>query len=275
MEGPKEKLDTTAVSQPAIYVSSLAAVEKLRATEGQAAVDAIDVAAGLSLGEYTALAFAGAIKCVPLGGFHSVASLDLYSRPGFDHVLCDACPWLVLAPEEKPSWHGCEVLRGRGLFEDGLKLVKLRGESMQAAADAKESGMVSVIGLQSDKVKELCEVGAVLRIPGAGSLARIITQHSHMHNLASSRTACVMSLLVKQSIRMSPEPFVAQAQCAVLLSMLTTSTSHGHHCAATSAVGADKPVQIANYLCPGNYAVSGSKEGCDEVVARGKEFKAR
>jgi malonyl CoA-acyl carrier protein transacylase len=33
--GPKEKLDTTAVSQPAIYVASLAAVEKIRATEGQ------------------------------------------------------------------------------------------------------------------------------------------------------------------------------------------------------------------------------------------------
>ena len=36
-------------------------------------------------------------------------------------------------------------------FEDGLKLVKIRGESMQAAADARPSGMVSVIGLDSDK----------------------------------------------------------------------------------------------------------------------------
>ena len=67
VEGPKEKLDSTMVSQPAIYVSSLAAVEKLRATEGQAAIDAIDVAAGLSLGEYTALAFAGALTWVLAG----------------------------------------------------------------------------------------------------------------------------------------------------------------------------------------------------------------
>ena len=37
-------------------------------------------------------------------------------------------------------------------FEDGLKLVKLRGESMQAAADAAPSAMVSVIGLDADKV---------------------------------------------------------------------------------------------------------------------------
>ena len=42
-------------------------------------------------------------------------------------------------------------------FEDGLKLVKLRGESMQAAADAARSGMVSVIGLDKDKVAALCE----------------------------------------------------------------------------------------------------------------------
>ncbi len=41
-------------------------------------------------------------------------------------------------------------------FEDGLKLVKLRGESMQAAADAVQSGMVSVIGLNSDKVRQAC-----------------------------------------------------------------------------------------------------------------------
>lgn len=149
VEGPKDKLDSTVISQPAIYVASLAAVEKLRATEGQAAIDAIDVACGLSLGEYTALAFAGAFS-----------------------------------------------------FEDGLRLVKLRGEVMQAAADAQPSGMASVIGLDSEKVAELCA-------------------------------------------------------------------------AATAEVGADKAVKIANYLCPGNYAVSGSKEGCAAVEKLGKSFKAR
>ncbi len=43
-----------------------------------------------------------------------------------------------------------------------MKLVKLRGESMQAAADAKPSGMVSVIGLDSDKASG-GQVGSVLR----------------------------------------------------------------------------------------------------------------
>ena len=51
-EGPKELLDSTEVSQPAIFVASMAAVEKLRQDEGDAAVDAATVAMGLSLGEY-------------------------------------------------------------------------------------------------------------------------------------------------------------------------------------------------------------------------------
>src|SRR5207237_5049299 len=59
--GPKEKLDSTAVSQPAIYVASLAALESLRATEPAAEAECV-AAAGLSLGEYTALAFAGVLS---------------------------------------------------------------------------------------------------------------------------------------------------------------------------------------------------------------------
>ena len=62
LEGPKEKLDSTVISQPAIYVASLAAVEKFRLEAGQEAIDKATVAAGLSLGEYTALSFAGALS---------------------------------------------------------------------------------------------------------------------------------------------------------------------------------------------------------------------
>jgi [acyl-carrier-protein] S-malonyltransferase len=61
VNGPVEKLNSTAVSQPAIFVSSLAALESLRQTE-PAAIDTCSAAAGLSLGEYTALVFAGAMK---------------------------------------------------------------------------------------------------------------------------------------------------------------------------------------------------------------------
>lgn len=60
-EGPAEELDSTVYSQPAIFVTSLAALEKLRA-ESPDAVLGCEMAAGLSLGEYTALVFSGAMS---------------------------------------------------------------------------------------------------------------------------------------------------------------------------------------------------------------------
>jgi [acyl-carrier-protein] S-malonyltransferase len=59
-DGPADRLEATDVSQPAIYVASLAALEDLKAKEPDV-VAACAGAAGLSLGEYTALVFAGAL----------------------------------------------------------------------------------------------------------------------------------------------------------------------------------------------------------------------
>ncbi len=58
--GPAEKLDSTVYSQPALFVCGLAAVEKLT-LEKPEVVEGCQAAAGLSLGEYTALVFAGAM----------------------------------------------------------------------------------------------------------------------------------------------------------------------------------------------------------------------
>lgn len=101
--GPAEKLDSTAVSQPAIFVTSLAALEMLKQDSPEVVADC-DMAAGLSLGEYTALTFAGAMT-----------------------------------------------------FEEGLKVVKRRGEAMQAAADATPSGMVSLLLLSIEQVEEVVQ----------------------------------------------------------------------------------------------------------------------
>lgn len=59
--GPAARLDSTAVSQPAILVTSLAALEVLRRRPG-GVPPALVAVAGLSLGEYTALSFAGALQ---------------------------------------------------------------------------------------------------------------------------------------------------------------------------------------------------------------------
>ena len=100
-EGPAEALEATDVSQPAIFVASLAALEDLKVREPDL-VASVAGSAGLSLGEYTALVFAGALD-----------------------------------------------------FEAGLRIVRRRGEAMQAAAKATPSGMTSVLGLDEAKVDEL------------------------------------------------------------------------------------------------------------------------
>ena len=60
-EGPEDKLDTTTMSQPAIYVTSVAILEVIKANSATVSIKP-DVVAGLSLGEYTALYAAGLIS---------------------------------------------------------------------------------------------------------------------------------------------------------------------------------------------------------------------
>ena len=61
VNGPAERLNATDMSQPAIFVASLAALDQLRATEPDIFPEVV-ATAGLSLGEYTALVFAGALS---------------------------------------------------------------------------------------------------------------------------------------------------------------------------------------------------------------------
>lgn len=60
LEGPAERLDSTVISQPALYVCSFAAMEVLR-QQNPELLGQCQATAGLSLGEYTAIAFAGAV----------------------------------------------------------------------------------------------------------------------------------------------------------------------------------------------------------------------
>lgn len=110
-EGPAAALEATDVSQPAIFVASLAALEGLKVSQPGVVAECAG-AAGLSLGEYTALVFAGALD-----------------------------------------------------FESALKVVRRRGEAMQAAAVAAPSGMTSVLGLDEAAVDDLCR-----RVAGYGRL---------------------------------------------------------------------------------------------------------
>lgn len=94
--GTEEDLKKTKVTQPAIFIHSLAAVK---------AVDTIGagMVAGHSLGEFSALVANGALS-----------------------------------------------------FKDGLELVYERALAMQEACDANPSSMAAVLGLEDEKVEEIC-----------------------------------------------------------------------------------------------------------------------
>src|SRR5438046_9705794 len=61
LEGPAEKLDSTVHSQPALFVTSMAGLEWLKANKSDVYASC-QATAGLSLGEYTALVFAGVMS---------------------------------------------------------------------------------------------------------------------------------------------------------------------------------------------------------------------
>src|ERR1700723_2803633 len=58
--GPVERLNSTVVSQPAIFVASMAALETLRQKDPAAERSCV-ATAGLSLGEYSASVFSGVL----------------------------------------------------------------------------------------------------------------------------------------------------------------------------------------------------------------------
>lgn len=103
-EGPAELLNRTDVSQPALYTCGVACFRALAARSPDLAVIA---AAGLSLGEYTALHLAGALS-----------------------------------------------------FDDGLRLVALRGRLMQEAAEASKGSMVALIGGDEAQAQAVCDAAA-------------------------------------------------------------------------------------------------------------------
>ena len=60
-EGPEAELHATENSQPALFVTSMVALERIK-QENPSVLDACTIAAGLSLGEYSALCFAGVLS---------------------------------------------------------------------------------------------------------------------------------------------------------------------------------------------------------------------
>ena len=116
-QGPAEKLNATSVSQPAILVTSLAALEVLKSRD-PALVSGASITAGLSLGEYTALVFADALD--------------------FDSAV------------------RVVDVRGRAMQECAGKLGTQLG-TKRGPADTAAGGMVAVLGMEREQVASLCD----------------------------------------------------------------------------------------------------------------------
>jgi [acyl-carrier-protein] S-malonyltransferase len=106
-EGPESDLTLTANAQPAIMAVSIAALRVLEAEAGLVLADKAAFVAGHSLGEYTALAAAGALG-----------------------------------------------------LADTARLLRLRGEAMQAAVPVGVGAMAALIGLDFDAVVAIAEEAA-------------------------------------------------------------------------------------------------------------------
>jgi len=100
-----EDVNRTDIAQPGIFTTGVAIARVLRE---QGVIDgAASLTAGLSLGEYTALWFAGSLK-----------------------------------------------------FEDGLRLVRLRGEAMQDASESNPSSMLSLTGADEAQAHAVAKAGS-------------------------------------------------------------------------------------------------------------------
>jgi [acyl-carrier-protein] S-malonyltransferase len=98
-EADKARLTETQNTQPALFVHSMAVMSALPSSASKP-----DMVAGHSLGEYSALAAAGAIS-----------------------------------------------------FEEGLSVVRLRGELMAKAGDIRPGAMAAILGMEDADVESLCE----------------------------------------------------------------------------------------------------------------------
>ena len=135
--GPEAELTKTENAQPGIYLVGWIAFELLKERVPGLQFHA---AAGLSLGEFTALAAAGVLT-----------------------------------------------------FEDGLKVVRQRGQFMQEACDTTKGGMAAVLGLDEAKTREVCSDAGVelanLNCPGQIVISGPSEKLDHACELAKTKGA--------------------------------------------------------------------------------------
>jgi [acyl-carrier-protein] S-malonyltransferase len=189
-EGPAEELDSTVISQPAIFVTSLAALEMLRAERPDVA-PSCEMAAGLSLGEYTALVFAGAMSfedglrvvqrrgeamqeaadATPSG----MVSILMLDRPKVEMVCREAgeagalwianflCPGnIVLSGENTACERAAEIAEREGGRAVPLAVAGAFHTTIMQPADAKLSEALAGVPIRSPEIPVVSNVDAAI-----------------------------------------------------------------------------------------------------------------
>ncbi|MCL2743578.1 MAG: acyltransferase domain-containing protein, partial [Planctomycetaceae bacterium] len=146
-EGPADELDSTVISQPAIFTLSIAAAEFLR-TKTPEAVEQCGAAAGLSLGEYSALCFAGA--------FFFEDGLRLVQKRG--QAMQDASD---ATPSGMVSIIGAELAEVEKLCSENRGYGVLQVANMLCPGNTAVSGTVKCC----EKLAELSAAGAIHAVP--------------------------------------------------------------------------------------------------------------
>lgn len=188
-EGPADQLDSTVHSQPAIFVASLAALEKAK-EEHPEAFESCEMAAGLSLGEYTALVFAGAmtfeegLKLVQQrgqamqdaadatpSGMVSVLMLDqeqveeIRDQARGDQILEIAnylCPGnLVLSGENAACERAVEIAEEKGARVVPLAVAGAFHTKIMEPADSRLADALAGVDMKSPRIPVISNVDAV------------------------------------------------------------------------------------------------------------------
>jgi [acyl-carrier-protein] S-malonyltransferase len=166
--GPAERLNATDVSQPAIFVASLAGLEQLNVTEPDALANAV-ATAGLSLGEYTALVFAGALS------FHDALAV-VQARGRAMQAAADA------TPSGMTSILGMDAADVEGLVADARSAGTLEIANFLCPGNTVVSGTAAAI----ERIEQVCqERGGIraLRLAVSGAF------HTNLMKPADERLA--------------------------------------------------------------------------------------
>jgi len=179
-EGPDEELDSTVYSQPALFVTSLAAVEALR-VESPDVVLSCEASAGLSLGEYTAMVFAGVMEFED--GLRLVQRRGAAMQEAADAVPSGMVSILGLERVEVEAL--CEKARGDGVLQIANLLCP-------------QNIVVSGTNEACERVAEMAQpAGAMKAIP----LAVAGAFHTHIMQPAEAKLAAALAEVPMQSPR--------------------------------------------------------------------------